>query len=168
MQRKQIEQVFRDPIHGYVNVSYEIITELIDSSVFQRLRRIKQLSGVQMVFHGAEHSRFSHSLGVYEVANRIIKNTELKDKLTIREQLLVLISALLHDIGHGPYSHAFEDVFLVDHEEIGSRIILENKELRRILNKIDQNFATDVAGIILKKGKFPLIEQLISSQLDVD
>lgn len=168
MQKKVTEQVFRDPIHGYISVSYEIITELIDSSVFQRLRRIKQLSGVQMVFHGAEHSRFSHSLGVYEVANRIIKKTELKDKLNEREQLLVLVSALLHDIGHGPYSHAFEDVFLVNHEAIGARIILENKELQSILNKIDLIFADDVANIIMKKGKYPLIEQLISSQLDAD
>lgn len=168
MQKKQIDQVFRDPVFGYINISYEIITEIIDTSVFQRLRRIRQLSGVSMVFHGAEHSRFSHSLGVYEVANRFISKTELKTILNEREKLLVLISALLHDIGHGPYSHAFEDVFNVDHELIGARIITENKQLRVILNKIDFNFAEDVASIITKKGKYPLLEQLISSQLDAD
>ena len=60
--------VLKDPIYGYIHVDYEIIKKLIDSNLFQRLRRIRQLSGVQMVFHGAEHSRFSHSLGVYELA----------------------------------------------------------------------------------------------------
>lgn len=168
MQKKIKEQVFRDPIHGYINVSYEIISKIIDTNVFQRLRRIKQLSGVHMVFHGAEHSRFSHSLGVYELANRVISKTALKNTLTEREQLLVLISALLHDIGHGPYSHAFEDVFLVNHEAIGAAIITDNNELRTILNEIDNDFAKDVSDIILKRGKYPLIEQLISSQLDVD
>ena len=68
MQKKQREQVFRDPLYGYIHVNYEIITKLIDTSVFQRLRRIRQLSGVHMIFHAAEHTRFSHSVGVYEVA----------------------------------------------------------------------------------------------------
>lgn len=162
------EKVFRDPIYGYIHVDYDIIKDLIDTPAFQRLRRIKQLSGVQMVFHGAEHSRFSHSLGVYEVANRFLEIPDIKHTLSEREQLLFLTAALLHDIGHGAYSHAFEDVFLVNHEKIGARIIVENKEIREILNRVDDDFAKDVASIILKKGKFKIIEQLISSQLDVD
>lgn len=162
------EKVFRDPIYGYIHVGYDIIKDLIDTPAFQRLRRIKQLSGVQMVFHGAEHSRFSHSLGVYEVANRFLEIPDIKHTLSEREQLLFLTAALLHDIGHGAYSHAFEDVFLVNHEKIGARIIVENKEIREILNRVDDDFAKDVASIILKKGKFKIIEQLISSQLDVD
>lgn len=162
------EKVFRDPIYGYIHVGYDIIKDLIDTPAFQRLRRIKQLSGVQMVFHGAEHSRFSHSLGVYEVANRFLEIPDIKHTLSEREQLLFLTAALLHDIGHGAYSHAFEDVFLVNHEKIGASIIVENKEIREILNRVDDDFAKDVASIILKKGKFKIIEQLISSQLDVD
>lgn len=162
------KKVFRDPIYGYIHVDYDIIKDLIDTPAFQRLRRIKQLSGVQMVFHGAEHSRFSHSLGVYEVANRFLEIPDIKHTLSEREQLLFLTAALLHDIGHGAYSHAFEDVFLVNHEKIGARIIVENKEIREILNRVDDDFAKDVASIILKKGKFKIIEQLISSQLDVD
>lgn len=162
------KKVFRDPIYGYIHVGYDIIKDLIDTPAFQRLRRIKQLSGVQMVFHGAEHSRFSHSLGVYEVANRFLEIPDIKHTLSEREQLLFLTAALLHDIGHGAYSHAFEDVFLVNHEKIGARIIVENKEIREILNRVDDDFAKDVASIILKKGKFKIIEQLISSQLDVD
>lgn len=168
MEKKQREQVFRDPIYGYIIVEYEIITKIINSFVFQRLRRIRQLSGVQMVYHGAEHSRFSHSLGVYHNANKFLNVPDLKAILSQREQLLFLAAALLHDIGHGPYSHAFEGVFNVNHEVLGARIITENKELRKILDEVDDMFALDVAGIILKKGKYPILEQLISSQLDVD
>jgi len=162
------QQVFKDPLYGYIHVDYELIKKLIDSSLFQRLRRIRQLSGVQMVFHGAEHSRFSHSLGVYEIANRFLTVPDIQEALDLRSKLIFLSAALLHDIGHGAYSHAFEDVFGVNHEKIGASLILENKELRTILGEIDQNFATDVASVIKKEKKFPLIEQLISSQLDVD
>ena len=69
------EKVFIYSFYFYIHVGYDIIKDLIDTPAFQRLRRIKQLSGVQMVFHGAEHSRFSHSLGVYEVANRFLRNS---------------------------------------------------------------------------------------------
>jgi len=121
-----------------------------------------------MVFHGAEHSRFSHSLGVYEIANRFLTVPDIEAALDLRSKLIFLSAALLHDIGHGAYSHAFEDVFGVDHEKIGASLIVENGELRDILDEIDKNFATDVASVIKKEKKFPLIEQLISSQLDVD
>lgn len=168
MEKKKKGQVFRDPLYGYINIKYDIITKIIDTAAFQRLRRIKQLSGVQMVYHGAEHSRFSHSLGVYAVSTMFLRVNDLKDKLTEREQLLFMITALLHDIGHGPYSHAFEEVFQVDHELIGANIITKNKELREVLDSIDDKFAQDISGIILKVGHYPLIEQLISSQLDVD
>lgn len=69
MELRKKQQVFRDPLYGYIHVDYQIITDLINSKAFQRLRRIKQLAGVTMVFHTAEHSRFSHSLGVYELTN---------------------------------------------------------------------------------------------------
>ncbi|MBU1092892.1 MAG: HD domain-containing protein [Firmicutes bacterium] len=162
------QQVYKDPLYGYIHVDYELIKQLINSFLFQRLRRIRQLSGVQMVFHGAEHSRFSHSLGVYEIANRFLTVPDIKNALKEREQLVFLSAALLHDIGHGAYSHAFEDIFGVDHEEIGAKLIIENQELRNILDTIDDSFALDVSSILRKEKKFPLIEQLISSQLDVD
>lgn len=160
--------VFSDPIYGYVRVENGFIKRLINSKFFQRLRRIKQLSGVTMVFHTAEHSRFSHSLGAYEIARRFLDIPDLKSGFSKREKELFLASALLHDIGHGPYSHAFEKVFNTNHESIGAYIITNHKEIRSILNDIDNEFANDVSSIILKKGKFPLIEQLISSQVDVD
>lgn len=168
MEKLERQQVFRDPIYGYVHIDYEFIENLIDTPVFQRLRRIRQLSGVHMVFHGAEHSRFIHSLGVYELARRFLEIKDIEQALNQREKLLFLTSALLHDVGHGAYSHAFEDVFKVNHEKIGANIIRENKEITNILDKIDETFKYDVASIIDKEHKFPIIEQLISSQLDID
>jgi len=168
MTKLKKQQVFKDPLYGFIHVDYVIIKKIIDSSLFQRLRRIRQLSGVQMVFHGAEHSRFSHSLGVYEIANRFLIVPDLKEILSERDKLIFLASALLHDIGHGAYSHAFEDVFLVSHEKIGAKLILSHKELRSILDSIDLDFAKDIASVLNKEKRFPLIEQLISSQLDVD
>lgn len=168
MKRLAKQQVFKDPLYGFIHVDYELIKKLIDCSLFQRLRRIRQLSGVQMVFHGAEHSRFSHSLGVYEIANRFLSVPDIDQALNEREKLIFLAAALLHDIGHGAYSHAFEDIFGVNHEKIGAALILENKELRSILDTIDSTFAEDISSVLQKKKKFPLIEQLISSQLDVD
>ena len=168
MKRLTKQQVFKDPLYGFIHVDYEIIRKLIDTTLFQRLRRIRQLSGVQMVFHGAEHSRFSHSLGVYEIANRFLTVPDIKEALSERNKLIFLVSALLHDIGHGAYSHAFEDVFGVDHEIIGAKLILNHQELRNLLDTVDDQFALDVASVLKKEKKFPLIQQLISSQLDVD
>lgn len=168
MQKKERTQVFRDPLYGYIHVEYDFITKLIDTSIFQRLRRIKQLSGVNMVFHGAEHSRFTHSLGVYELAYRFLSLPEINNNLNNREKLLFLTSALLHDIGHGPYSHAFEYTFLVSHEKMTAKLILNHPEITNILDEIDKDFKVDISNIILKKSKFKLIEQLISSQLDID
>lgn len=162
------QQVYKDPLYGFIHVDDALIKELIDSAPFQRLRRIRQLSGVHMVFHGAEHSRFSHSLGVYEIAYRFSTAPDLKQAFNERERMILLVSALLHDIGHGAYSHAFEDVFGIDHEVIGARLIKDNPDLSRILKQVDDAFADDVASVLLKEGKYPLIEQLISSQLDAD
>lgn len=168
MKKLDKEQVFKDPLYGFIHVEDVIIKKLINTPLFQRLRRVRQLSGVQMVFHGAEHSRFSHSLGVYEIARRFLTVPDLKKALNEREKLIFLCAALLHDIGHGAYSHAFEDIFGVNHELIGAKLIIHNAQIKSILNEVDEAFPYDVQSIILKKKKFPLIEQLISSQLDVD
>jgi HD superfamily phosphohydrolase len=168
MKKLPKQQVFKDPLYGFIHVDYALIKKLIDSTLFQRLRRIRQLSGVQMVFHGAEHSRFVHSLGVYEIANRFLTVPDIHEALNDREKALFLVAALLHDIGHGAYSHAFETTFDVNHEHIGAELITQNHELRAILDTEDDMFALDVAQILKKEKKFPLIEQLISSQLDVD
>ncbi len=161
-------KVFRDPIYGYINVEYKIIDDLIDTKEFQRLRRIRQLAGLSMVFHTAEHSRFCHSLGAYEMARKVIDKAEgLTEEMSEYEQVVFLIAALLHDVGHGPYSHAFEAVMTVSHEEMTVKIITGDTEINKILS-IHPNLAEDVASVIAHTGKFSLIEALVSSQLDVD
>ena len=162
-------KVFRDPLYGNISVEYKLIWDLIDTKEVQRLRRIRQLSGVSMVFHTAEHSRFCHALGTYHIANRMCNEVvDLKNALSEYEKIVFLAAALLHDVGHGPYSHAFEHVFGLKHERISCEMI-ENKntEINKVLAKYPC-LATDIAGIIRHDGKYPLIESLITSQLDVD
>ncbi|MGL4950026.1 MAG: HD domain-containing protein, partial [Anaeroplasmataceae bacterium] len=161
-------KVFRDPIYGNINVDYKIIDDLIDTKEFQRLRRIKQLAGLSLAFHSAEHSRFTHSLGAYEMALKIINNcNDVKSNLSNYEQLLLLISALLHDVGHGPFSHAFEKVTRVCHELMTIKIIESKTEINSILSKYE-NLVEDVISVIGHKNKFPVVESLVSSQVDVD
>ena len=164
-----LTKVFRDPLYGYVRVNDEIIDELINAKEFQRLRRIKQLCGVSMVFHMADHTRFSHSLGAYELAREVLeKVSDVKNELSSYEQIVFLCSALLHDIGHGPYSHSFEKIFGINHEQMTINIILGDTDINKILKKYDPKLPNDIASVINHEHKFPLIEQLVSSQLDVD
>ena len=162
-------KVFRDPLYGNIPVEYKLIWDLIDTREVQRLRRIRQLSGVSMVFHTAEHSRFGHALGTYYIAYRMCNEVvDLKEALSEYEKIVFLGAALLHDVGHGPYSHAFEHVFGIKHEQITCQMIeSKNTEINEVLAKYP-TLATDIAGIIRHDGKYPLIESLITSQLDVD
>ncbi len=160
--------VFRDPIYGYIKVDYKVIKELIDTKEFQRLRRIRQLSGVSEVFPTAEHSRFTHSIGAYEVAREILEEAEGASSISEYEQLLLLVTSLLHDIGHGPYSHAFEAITSISHEEIGCAIIeSSDTQVNEVLVKYNIN-PKDITNILLHEGKYPLLESLTSSQIDVD
>lgn len=168
---KKLDQkkVFRDPVYGYINVRYQLISDLIDSKAFQRLRRITHLSGVKMVFHGAEHSRFNHSLGVYHLAIKLLdENDILNQYFDEHEKMILMISALLHDIGHGPYSHAFERVFKLAHEVYGANIILNDPEISSLLDNAHKGLKESVSSVLLKTGKHPEIEQLVSSQIDID
>lgn len=161
-------KVFRDPLYGYITVDYKIISDLIDTKELQRLRRIRQLAGVGMVFQTAEHSRFTHSLGAYHMANLVIKNVDGMNEISEYEQVLFLCAALLHDIGHGPFSHAFESVISITHEEYTTKIITtKGTEINKVLS-IKDGLANDIASVIDHDGKYPLIESLVSSQLDVD
>lgn len=163
------EKVFRDPLYGYIRVQYQLILDLIDTKELQRLRRIRQLSGVSMVFHTAEHSRFQHSLGAYEMARKVINEVYgAKNNMSEYEQILFMVSALLHDVGHGPYSHAFEQVISTSHEQMGANIIISPKtEINKVLSNY-ANLSKDVYDVLTHSGKFKLIESLISSQIDVD
>ncbi len=163
------EKVFKDPVHRYVHVRDRAIWDLIGTKEFQRLRRIKQLGTTYLTFHGAEHSRFNHSLGVYEIIRRIIDNVfEGRPEWDEKERLLSLCAALLHDLGHGPFSHSFEKVFDFDHEEFTQAIILGNTEVNQVLKRVSPDFPTKVAEVIAKTYSSKLVISLISSQIDAD
>ncbi|WP_283679325.1 HD domain-containing protein [Lentilactobacillus sp. Marseille-Q4993] len=171
------EKVFRDPVHNYVYVKYQVILDLINTSEFQRLRRIHQLGTTPLIFHGAEHSRFSHSLGVYEIARRITEAFQKNYPSKYRgdglwnndEELVTLCAALLHDIGHGPYSHTFEHIFHTDHEAITRQIITSPEtEINQVLRGIGDDFPEKVASVINKTYPNKQVVEIISSQLDAD
>ncbi|GIN22414.1 HD domain-containing protein [Siminovitchia fordii] len=163
------EKVFKDPVHGYVHVRDKLIWDLIGTREFQRLRRIKQLGTTYLTFHGAEHSRFSHSLGVYEIVRQIIDEVfEGQPDWNKNERMLSLCAALLHDLGHGPFSHSFEKVFDLDHEQFTKKIILEDTEVNRVLRSVNPDFPQKVAEVISKTYHDKLVVSLISSQIDAD
>ncbi|EMC19702.1 HD domain-containing protein [Streptococcus mutans] len=165
------EKVFRDPVHNYIPVEDELIYDLINSKEFQRLRRIKQLGSSSFTFHGAEHSRFSHCLGVYYLARRVtnIFDKKYSDIWDSNESLLTMSAALLHDIGHGAYSHTFERLFETNHETITQQIILSPEtEINTILRRVSPDFPDKVASVINHTYANKQVEQLISSQIDVD
>lgn len=168
--RKQLqeEKVFKDPVHRYVHVRDQVIWDLVKTKEFQRLRRIKQLGTLYLAFHSAEHSRFNHSLGVYEIVRRMIENFEEYPEWDSGDRLLALSAALLHDLGHGPFSHTFEDIFHTDHEEYTKKIILEDTEVNEVLSRVSPDFPREVAEVINKTHPNKLVISMISSQIDAD
>ncbi|AGX06640.1 MULTISPECIES: HD domain-containing protein [Bacillaceae] len=163
------EKVFKDPVHRYIHVRDRMIWDLIGTREFQRLRRIKQLGTTYLTFHGAEHSRFNHSLGVYEIVRRIIDDVFAgREEWDDNERLVSLCAALLHDLGHGPFSHSFEKVFDLDHEHYTQAIILGNTEVNLVLSRAGKDFPKDVADVIAKTYRNKQVVSLISSQIDAD
>lgn len=163
------EKVFKDPVHRYVHVRDKLIWDLIGTAEFQRLRRIRQLGTTYMTFHGAEHSRFNHSLGVYEIIRRIVDDVfQDREEWDNNERLVSLCAALLHDLGHGPFSHSFEKVFHLDHEDFTQAIILGDTEVNAVLRRMGNRFPKDVAEVIAKTYRNKLVVSLISSQIDAD
>ncbi|MCA0985428.1 HD domain-containing protein [Halobacillus yeomjeoni] len=167
-ERLSEEKVFKDPVHRYVHVRDRVIWDLIGTAEFQRLRRVKQLGTSYLTFHGAEHSRFNHSLGVYEIVRRIIENFKDRPNWDHEERLLCLSAALLHDLGHGPFSHSFEKVFKLDHEYFTQAILLGDTEVNQVLRKVEPEFPKKVADVINKTYPNKLVVSLISSQIDAD
>ena len=169
LQKLEETKVFRDPVHTYIQVDYQIIWDLINTFEFQRLRRISHLGGTKMVFASSEHSRFTHSLGTYEVVRKIIEHVEdVRNNTTEEEQVVLLIAALLHDLGHGPFSHCFESFYKYRHEWYTTKIILEESEINKVLVKYNSSLPELVASVINGTHKNTLLKQLISSQIDAD
>ena len=171
MELKKLDEtkVLKDPVHSYIHIHYEVIWNCLDSKEFQRLRRIRQLGGDFQVYPTAEHSRFSHSLGVYEIVRRMV--TEVKSlcvELTEYEKVCVTLAGLLHDVGHGPFSHAFEHITNHSHEEYTAKIILGNTELNAILRAVSEKLPQDIVSIIQHTHENDILNQIVSGQLDAD
>jgi HD superfamily phosphohydrolase len=166
----QEEKVFKDPVHHSIYVQDLTICKLINTTEFQRLRRIRQLGTSFLTFHGAEHSRFSHSLGVYEITRKIISQFERNGYADWpqEEKLLSLCASLLHDIGHGPFSHSLEQIFHTHHEQWTQDIILGDTGVNRVLREVEHRFPEKVASVINKKYEKPIVVSLVSSQMDAD
>jgi HD superfamily phosphohydrolase len=162
----------KDPVHGYVYITAEE-KEIIESFPLQRLHRLRQLAGAEYVYPGANHTRFEHSVGVMFLAGRVTENPNISQKISEEEAEMVRIAALLHDVGHGPFSHVFEHLLTKDlgktHEDITSWIVA-NSELRDVLNKIgyDSKAVGKLSVGVLRKPQKAFLDQIISSAVDVD
>ena len=161
-------RVFRDPVHGLIGLegADAPIGELLDTRALQRLRRVRQMGFASLVYPGAEHTRFGHALGAMHVAGRVCAALALPDDVA-RD---VKVAALLHDVGHGPYSHAWEEALGggVSHEAWGARIVGEDDELGEALAQIAPDQGARVLALFGKRYTPQLARKLVSSQLDVD
>ena len=169
-----IERLYRDPVHNIISLSYDdpverLLIEIVDSPEFQRLRRIKQLGLAMFTYQGAEHSRFTHSLGVMHVMRRVLQRIGRDDLVDDRVRAIALASALLHDIGHGPFSHVIEKVLKVAHEQRTVDILLDPRtRVNEILARFDPELPRDIASVYSYDFQPAFVSQLVSSQLDVD
>ncbi len=157
-------KIVNDPVHGFINIPSDIIFDLIEHKYFQRLRRIKQLGLTHFVYPGAMHTRFHHAIGAMHLMNLAIDVIRTKGhKITDNEAKAVTIAVLLHDIGHGPFSHVLENILInnVSHEDISLAFI-------KNLNQHFDNQLELAIKIFQNKYKKRFLHQLVSSQLDMD
>lgn len=167
MTKKYLEIV--DPIHDFIRI-YEPEIDVIDTPVFQRLRRIRQLAGAHLVYPSAQHSRFEHSLGVMHIAGQAAEVLKDKGFLNSDDVANLRLGGLLHDVGHGPFSHLFEEVLQkkkkITHEEIGKKLILQT-EIGDFISQsgFDKKFLTQLA---FGNSKHQFMNEIISGGLSAD
>jgi HD superfamily phosphohydrolase len=168
------ERIYRDPVHNIIRLRTDttegaLMVRLIDSFEFQRLRRIKQLGLALYTYQGAEHSRFTHSLGVLHLMTRVLDRLAEKYPIKEEDRAAARAAALLHDIGHGPFSHAMEKVLNFHHETWTVRAVLSDEtEVGHILRSFSPDLPERVAQVIEGRFQPAFLQQLVSSQLDVD
>ena len=173
------KKYFRDPIHGFIKVE-GCALKIVNCLYFQRLRRIKQLGFACYVYHGAEHSRFGHSLGTYHLAKRIVDKLIPQNEKELKEEFC--LAALLHDIGHHPLSHSFEFILTSKEKEENEQkkqakhenyteAIIENTVVGDYIEKYNlnkNNVIKLIQGKYLEREEYAYLNGLISSELDVD
>lgn len=167
----------RDPVHGSIGFDKDrekLVIDLINTREFQRLRRIRQLGALFLTFHGAEHTRFTHSLGVACMARRIFDallaagQVQQKGRALERTRLVAIVAALLHDLGHGPFSHLYEKVFNDRRHEEWTRLIIRQArgEVGRLLRRA--GMVDEVLGVYGRTYRPAFVSDIVSSQLDAD
>jgi HD superfamily phosphohydrolase len=168
------QRIYRDPVHNIIplrddSAEGKLMIRLIDTPEFQRLRRIKQLGLGLYTYQGAEHSRFTHSLGALHLMTRILDQLSDRYQISDQDHAAARAAALLHDVGHGPFSHAMESVLGVHHEQLTMQAVLSAEtELGQTLSSYSRELPGRVASIIEGTFKPAALAQLVSSQLDVD
>jgi hypothetical protein len=161
----------RDPVHGYIGMT-DIEKRVIDTLPLQRLRGIKQLSVTHITYPGADHSRFSHVLGTMHLAGQIAENLRRSVSLDDDELQMVRLAGLLHDVGHGPFSHSYEEILVkyrnLNHEQMG-REVLKKSELADVLKACGFD-PTEITELTFGKPKREkqYLRQIIASQVDAD
>ncbi len=169
-----IQRIFHDPIHKEIvfdsgKPEELMIMELIDTVVFQRLRRIKQLGAASLLFHGAESSRFTHSIGVFCIARKIFKRLIEVQSSFCENKFVLYGAALLHDLGHGPLSHTSEAIFDHNHEEWSQNLVKNYSPINSILIKYDNELPRQIGELFESKQIFAKpLKTLISSEIDCD
>jgi HD superfamily phosphohydrolase len=168
------ERIYRDSVHNIININTtnaegRLLVELIDTPEFQRLRRVRQLGLAYFAYQSAEHSRFTHSLGAAHLATRILDKLSQKYSLSSEDRIAVRAAALLHDIGHGAFSHVIESILGFHHEEFTIEAVLSDETgVGCVLKRFSQDIAGSVASIIRGDFHSVALGQIVSSQLDAD
>ena len=168
------ERIYRDPVHNIIRLRTDtdegaLMMRLIDTPEFQRLRRIKQLGLGLYTYQGAEHSRFTHSLGAFHLMSRVLDRLSEKHQINVQDRAAARAAALLHDVGHGSFSHVMEKVLGFHHEKCTVEVVLsDDTEIGRELHSYSPALPGKVAAIIEGTFQPAALGQLVSSQLDVD
>ena len=169
------EKIIRDPVHDVIALDLDdaadaLIFRLLACREVQRLRRIRQLGLASLAYPGADHSRYSHSLGVFETARKILARLErIGAALELADREATLVAALCHDLGHGPFSHVFERVSGVHHEGFTRRLLLDpTSEVHQCLIRHETTLPERVVDLLTGEAGNPLAHMVLSSQLDAD
>ena len=169
-----LEKIIRDPVHDIIAFRLDdpveaLLFSLVNTAEFQRLRRIRQLGLATLAYPGADHSRYSHSLGVLETARRMLDRLSLFVRLDPEQRTICLAAALLHDLGHGPLSHVFESVSGIRHELLTHRIVLDpDSQVHRTLFQHDTLLPEKIVAFLRRQGPRTFYHEIVSSELDAD